>query len=115
MILEIISIAIVALAFGLMVQEGELFDFYLPMVKRMLNIKNDKDAAFDDSLLRRLKTKMCNALGGCLKCFSGQMALWYFVFFKPLSVVIFPFIASVIILVFITTEILKICQIIDLT
>jgi len=34
-------------------------------------------------LIERLPWWLCKPLGGCYRCFTGQICLWYFVFTKP--------------------------------
>jgi hypothetical protein len=39
------------------------------------------------SLIDRLPWYLRKPLGGCYKCFTGEVLLWYFVFTKPFDVI----------------------------
>lgn len=34
-------------------------------------------------LIKKLPWYICKPIGGCYKCFTGEVFLWYFVFTKP--------------------------------
>jgi hypothetical protein len=39
------------------------------------------------NLLDKLPDWLCKPLGGCYKCFTGQVCLWYFLFTKPFDII----------------------------
>lgn len=57
--LEILQVAIVAYVFTLLTEEGMIFAWWY-------------------KLIRHLPDVLYKPLGGCIACFSGQCALWYY-------------------------------------
>ncbi len=45
-------------------------------------------------LIERLPWWLYKPLGGCYRCFVGQICLWYFIFTKPFQLVEFGFFIS---------------------
>lgn len=75
-----LQIAIVAFVFSeILIKDNNIFSFYLPLLKKVINY-NEEDP-FDDTTSKRIKSKMIRALGGCSKCFAGQISLWYSLFY----------------------------------
>jgi hypothetical protein len=42
----------------------------------------------------KLPDWLCKPLGGCYKCFTGQVMLWYFLFTKPFDIIELLFFVS---------------------
>lgn len=70
MILTALFISIFAFVFcHILTEEGMLFEWYY-------------------NLIKRLPHWLFNPLGGCVYCFGGQVALWYYVFtFNTYSII----------------------------
>lgn len=63
--IEILKISLIAFMFSALTQEEHsLLSWY-------------------GKLLDRLPWWLCKPLGGCYRCFAGQVCLWYFIFTKP--------------------------------
>jgi len=60
---EVIKIAVISWVFVRLGEPGEIFDWY-------------------QRLIGRLPERLWKPLGGCSKCLAGQIAFWYFIFFK---------------------------------
>jgi len=45
-------------------------------------------------LINRFPWYFCRPLGGCYKCFTGQVCLWYFFFTKPFNIIEWLFFIS---------------------
>jgi hypothetical protein len=45
-------------------------------------------------LICRLPEWLCRPLGGCYRCLTGQICLWYFLFTKPFNIVELLFFCS---------------------
>lgn len=78
-----------------MIKQGELLDFYLPMIKKILRKKPD---AYATGKFAKTKLKIISMLGGCEKCFAGQIAFWYYFFTYGIDVQIIAFTSIVIVL-----------------
>lgn len=37
-------------------------------------------------LINKLPWYICKPIGGCYKCFTGEVFLWYFIFTKPFDI-----------------------------
>lgn len=59
MLFDIIKISLISFIFYTLGEPGMLFDWY-------------------QKIIRNLPEMIWKPLGGCLKCFSGQFALWYY-------------------------------------
>lgn len=70
MILTALFISIFAFVFcHILTEEGMLFEWYY-------------------NLIKRLPHWLFNPMGGCVYCFGGQVALWYYVFtFNTYSII----------------------------
>lgn len=60
--MEILKISLIAFMFCALGSKGMIFEFYQDQIDK-------------------LPEWLCRPLGGCYKCFSGQVALWYYLFF----------------------------------
>jgi len=45
-------------------------------------------------LIKRLPWYLCKPLGGCYKCFTGEVFLWYYVFTKHFNIIDLLFFVS---------------------
>ena len=50
--------------------------------------------AWYQQLINRLPEWLSKPLGGCYKCMTGQMMLWYFVITKPFNIIELLFFVS---------------------
>jgi len=67
--IDVLKISLIAFMFCALGQdEGMIFNWY-------------------QKLIVKLPDWLCRPLGGCYKCFVGQVCLWYFVFVKPFNIV----------------------------
>jgi hypothetical protein len=73
--IEIFKISLIAYMFCTLGQKRMIFYFYQKQI-------------------HRLPDWLCKPLGGCYKCFTGQVCLWYFIFTKPFNIVEFLFFVS---------------------
>lgn len=58
--IEILKISLICFMFCAMGQEGMIFAWY-------------------QQLINRLPDWLCKPLGGCYKCFTGQVMFWYYI------------------------------------
>lgn len=77
--IDIIKIALISYTFYALGEPGEIFAFY----QRWIN---------------KLPEYLWKPLGGCFKCFAGQVAFWYFIFFKEYDLIEHLFFVSAVIL-----------------
>jgi hypothetical protein len=73
--IEIFKISLITFMFCALGSKGMIFEWY-------------------QDLINQLPEWMCKPLGGCYKCFTGQVFLWYFLFTKPFDVIEFLFFIS---------------------
>jgi hypothetical protein len=75
--IDALKISLIAFMFCALGQdEGMIFNWYQKLINR-----------FPDWL--------CKPMGGCYKCFVGQVCLWYFLFTKPFNIVELLFFISI--------------------
>jgi hypothetical protein len=73
--IEILQISLITFMFCALGEEGMIFEWY-------------------QKLICRLPEWLCRPLGGCYKCFTGQIMLWYIIFTKPFKIIEFLFFVS---------------------
>jgi hypothetical protein len=74
--IEILKISLIAFMFCALGQhEGQIFYWYQQLIKQLPRYLNWP-------------------LGGCYKCFVGQVCLWYFIFTKPFNIIELLFFVS---------------------
>jgi hypothetical protein len=73
--IEILKISLIAFMFCALGSEGMIFEWY-------------------QNIICKLPEWLCKPLGGCYKCFTGQVCLWYFIFTKPFNIIELLFFVS---------------------
>jgi len=64
--IDILQISLISFMFCALGEEGMIFEWY-------------------QKLICKLPDWICKPLGGCFKCFTGQVMLWFFIFTKPFN------------------------------
>jgi hypothetical protein len=75
LMIDILKISLISFMFCALGSEGMIFAWY----QRLIN---------------RLPDWLCKPLGGCYKCFTGQVMLWYFILFKQFNIIELLFFVS---------------------
>jgi len=74
--IEILKISLIGFMFSALTQdEHTLFSWY-------------------GKLIERLPWYLCKPLGGCYRCFTGQLCLWYYLILKPFNLIEWLFFVS---------------------
>jgi len=73
--IEVLKISLITFMFCALGQEGMIFEFY-------------------QKLIKKLPTWIYKPLGGCYKCLTGQVCLYYFIFTKPFNIIELLFFVS---------------------
>lgn len=72
---DIVKISLIAFMFCALGSKGMIFEWY-------------------QDIINQLPEWLCRPLGGCYRCFTGQVALWYFLFTKELNMIELCFFCS---------------------
>lgn len=70
--IEILFISLTGYVFtNILINPGMIFDFY---------------GDFLDNKVKPFSHKLADAMGSCVYCFTGQLALWYYIFTRVVKI-----------------------------